>query len=139
MPALSFSKYSELKGDTMKKYDETKLDQEVIPLVRYFNQVGLPTCMSCQGHNSTNMSMFWISFDKSVTNEDIINFQRKHTNEYGGFCCNGRFVIRILANTTGVGTGVGYTYEYMAVTIEAAMEDLKRFLEIDQGDGPHHA
>lgn len=82
----------------MKNYDETKLDPEVIPLVRYFNQVGLPTCMSCQGHNTTRMSMFWIEFDKSVTNEDIINFQRKHTNEYGGFCINGRFVIRILGN-----------------------------------------
>lgn len=70
------------------------------------------------------MSMFWIEFDKSVTKDDIIGFQRRHTNKYGGFCCNGRFVIRILANSTGVGSGVEYSYQYMAATIEAAMEDL---------------
>ena len=116
----------------MKNYDETKLDPEVIPLVRYFNQVGLPTRMSCQGHNATKMSMFWVEFDKSVTNEDIINFQRKHTNEYGGFCSCGRFVIRILANTTGIGTGVEYSYQYMAATIEAAMEDLKNWRDYDK-------
>lgn len=119
----------------MKNYIESKLDPEVIPLIRYFNQVGLPTRMSCQGHNTTNMSMFWIEFDKSVTSEDIINFQRKHTNKHGGFCCNGRFVMRILANTTGVGTGVAYTYQYMAATIEAAREDLKHFI----GDELHNA
>ena len=111
----------------MKNYDENQLDPEVIPLVRYFNEAGLPTRMSCQGHNDTNMSMFWIEFDKSVTDEDIIDFQRKHANEYGGFCCNGRFAIRILANTTGVGTGVEYTHQYMAATVAAAKEDLKRW------------
>lgn len=111
----------------MKNYNENQLDPEVIPLVRYFNQVGLPTRMSCQGHNSTNMSMFWIEFDKSVTSEDIIEFQRKHTNKYGGFCCNGRFVIRVLSNSTCVGAGVEFSFQYMAATIEAAMEDLSRW------------
>ena len=101
----------------------------MIPLVKYFNEVGLPTCMSCQGHNDTNMSMFWIEFDKSVTGENIIDFQCRHTNEYGGFCCNGRFVMRILANTTGAGTGVEYTYQYMAATATAAREDLKKWRE----------
>lgn len=114
----------------MKNYDEKQLDPEVISLVQYFNQAGLPTCMSCQGHNSTNMSMFWIEFDKSVTSEDIIEFQRKHTNKYGGFCCNGRFVIRILANSTGVGTGVEFSYQYMAATIEAANQDLAHWKEV---------
>lgn len=111
----------------MKSYDKNQLDPEVIPLVEYFNRVGLPTCMSCQGHNSTNMSMFWIEFDKSVTEDDIVKFQRRHTDKHGGFCCNGRFVMRIIANTTGVGTGVGYSYQYMAATIEAAKDDLNRW------------
>lgn len=31
----------------------------------------------------------------------------------------------ILANTTGVGKGVKYTYQYMAATVAAAREDLK--------------
>jgi len=106
---------------------ETQLDPLVIPMVEYFNQNGLRTRMSCQGHNETNMSMFWIEFDRSVTNDDIIEFQRKHTDKYGGFCCNGRFVIRILANTNGVGAGVEYSIQYMAATIEAANDDLKRW------------
>jgi len=111
----------------VKDYDDYQLDPEVIPLVKYFNDVGLSTCMSCQGHNSINMSMFWISFDKSVKESDIAEFQRRHTNEYGAFCCNGCFVMRILANSTGVGTGVGYSYQYMVATAKAAQEDLKRW------------
>ncbi|MDE7242907.1 MAG: hypothetical protein K2O18_02875 [Oscillospiraceae bacterium] len=107
----------------MKNYNECLIDQEVLPLVRFFNKTGLTTSMSCQGHNKTNMSMLWIEFDRSVTSEDIIKFQRDHTNQYGGFCCNGRFVMRILANTTGV----EYSYQYMAATIEAAKEDLERW------------
>ena len=43
------------------------LDPKVIPLVDFFNQRGLKTHMSCEGHNNTNISMFWIQFDKSVT------------------------------------------------------------------------
>lgn len=108
-------------------YDAELLDADVVPLVRFFNSVGLVTSMSCQGHNETNMSMFWIQFDKSVTEEDIIEFQRRHTNEYGGFCCNGRFVMRILANTTGIGSGVERTYQYMAATVKAAQGDLERW------------
>ena len=111
----------------MKNYDENQLDPEVTPLVQYFNQVGLPTYMSCQGHNSTNMSMFWIEFNPSVTVEDIIRFQRDRANQYGGFCCNWRFVSRILVNTTGVGAGVEYSFQYVAATIEAAQQDLEHW------------
>lgn len=53
----------------MSQYMESELDKRVIPLVRFFNENGLPTNMSCQGHNKTNMSMFWIEFDKTVTQE----------------------------------------------------------------------
>lgn len=112
----------------MKRYDNYQLDPGVFPLVEYFNNVGLPTRMSCQGHNSTNMSMFWIEFDRSVTEDDIVKFQCSHTNKYGGFCCNGRFAMRILANTTGVGSGVEHSYQYMAATIEAANEDLRNWM-----------
>lgn len=113
----------------MNNYNGNQLDPEVIPLVQYFNQVGLPTCMSCQGHNSTNMSMFWVEFAPTVTIEDIIKFQRQHTDKYGAFCCNGRFVIRILANTTGIGNGVEHSYQYMAATVEAANSDLEHWRE----------
>lgn len=93
------------------------IDEKVFPLVEFFNE---------KGHNKTNMSMFWIEFDKSITEKDIIDFQRKHTNEFGAFCSCGRFVIRILA--TGNSDKVEYRYQYMAATIEAAYSDLKSWL-----------
>lgn len=46
------------------EYD--KLDPSVVDMVRYFNAHGLPTRMSCEGHNKTNMSMFWIEFASCV-------------------------------------------------------------------------
>lgn len=63
------------------------LDSKVIPLVEFFNQRGLKTHMSCEGHNKTNMSMFWIQFDKSVSEDDLIQFMNNHstTNKYGKF------------------------------------------------------
>ena len=64
----------------MSQYMESELDKRVIPLVRFFNENGLPTNMSCQGHNKTNMSMFWIEFDKTVTQDDIVKFMRNHLN-----------------------------------------------------------
>ena len=118
----------------MKCY-EKNLDEKVKPLVRYFNEVGLRTKMSCQGHNKTNMSMFWIEFDSSVTNGDIVAFQRKHLNRLGGFSCNGRFTIRILASAKGI----EYAITYMAATIEAAMGDLKQWNSDDQATGIRRA
>ena len=66
------------------------IDPGVIPMVKFFNENGLPTHMSCQGHNRTNLSMFWIEFDPSVTEEDIVSFQRNHLDKLGGFSSNGR-------------------------------------------------
>ena len=75
----------------MSQYMESELDKRVIPLVRFFNENGLPTNMSCQGHNKTNMSMFWIEIDKTVTQDDIVKFMRNHLNWMGSFCSCGRF------------------------------------------------
>ena len=51
------------------------MDKKVIPLVEFFNQRGLKTHMSCEGHNKTNMSIFRIQFDKSVTEDDLIHLE----------------------------------------------------------------
>lgn len=110
------------------------LDKEVIPLVEFFNKNGLPTCMSCQGHNQTNMSMFWIQFDKSVTEDDILNFMKKHVGRHGSFCSNGRFAKRVIG-THCVPNGVWSKIEswnYFAATIEAANDDLHKW-QTDEG------
>ena len=37
--------------------DYDKIDESCRPLVRFFNERGLYTNMSCEGHNDTNLSM----------------------------------------------------------------------------------
>ncbi len=110
----------------MSQYMESDLDERVIPLVRFFNENGLPTCMSCQGHNKTNMSMFWIEFDKTVTQDDIVKFMRNHLNWMGNFCSCGRFAKRIIAFTCVVdqSEAVRECWCYFAATIDAADSDL---------------
>ena len=62
----------------MKHSSMSDYDVDVIPMVEYFNSVGLKTYMSCSGHkDNPYMSMFWIEFDPSVTEQDIIDFQQQ--------------------------------------------------------------
>ena len=103
-------------------------DPLVIPMVEYFNSHGLKTIMSCQGHNQTNMSMFWIGFDKSVTEEDIIKFQRAYLDVNGNFCICGRMNKRYVVGENGVWT----RFEYDAATVDAANKDLLRWMLIDK-------
>ena len=99
---------------------DDNIDRSVIPILKYFNDNGLPTVMSCSGHNSTNMSMLWVQFDHTVTEEDILEFQRKRFNNNNQFCSNGRFVQRVWCGSRAVVR----SWEYMAATIEAAYDDL---------------
>lgn len=100
------------------------MDKEVIPLVNYFNKNGLSTYMSCQGHNSTNMSMFWISFTKNITEQDIINFQKKHRDSFGNFTSCGRFAERLYVGKESIGK----EWCYLAATIQAANADLSKWI-----------
>ena len=80
----------------MNNYDKAKIDPECLPLVEYFNRHGLTTAMSCQGHNNTNMSMYWIEFASGVGEKDIIRFQQEHMpGILGNFTSNGRFAMRL--------------------------------------------
>ena len=119
----------ENKNMEIEKWEKKGLDSEVIPLVKFFNDNGLKTCMSCQGHNKTNMSMYWIQFHKSVTEEDILEFMRKHPGKYGSFFSNGRFAKRLMGFHS-VPTGEWKkeeSWNYFAATIEAANKDLERW------------
>ena len=107
-----------------------KMDKYVIPLVEYFNNNSLKTWMSCQGHNTTNKSMYWISFNESITEQDIINFQMKHLQKpfqnypSGGFASNGYFAQRLFVDARNI--PIKY-WCYCAATIEAALDDLNRW------------
>lgn len=107
--------------------NEEELDRAVVPMVKFFNENGLPTCMSCQGHNSTNMSMFWIQFEKSVTKDDILDFMKKQLNKFGFFTSCGRFAKRIYGYYN-IDTQVWEyceSWNYFAATIDAANEDFR--------------
>lgn len=106
------------------------MDEKVIPLVEFFNQRGLKTYMSCEGHNKTNMSMFWISFDDSITEEDLIHFMNNHQfeNRHGKYFAScGRFAQRIYPSPKGIVK----TWNYFAATPEAAMEDLHNWIFLE--------
>lgn len=103
-----------------------RLDENVIPMVEYFNAKGLETVMSCEGHNSTNMSMFWVRFGESVTKENIFEFMRAHLVK-GWYRGCGRFVERYITGEHTVITNL----EYQAATIDAANADLKMWKELD--------
>ena len=104
-----------------------QLDTKVIPLVEFFNQRGLKTHMSCEGHNKTNMSMFWIQFDKSVTEDDLIHFMNSHStiNKYGKYFTScGRFAQRMYTYNGNIEK----SWNYFAATHEAAEQDLKNWI-----------
>lgn len=110
-------------------YELLGLDPLVIAMVEYFNESGLKTCMSCQGHNKTNMSMYWIEFDKSVTEEIILNFMKEHLTSYGTFVSCGRFAKRVIGfyNPKTTEWSKRECWCYFAATQEAANTDLRRW------------
>lgn len=73
------------------KIDYSKLDSGCAPLVEYFNLRGLSTFMLCQGYGTNSQSLFYISFSDAVTDDDILNFQKRHLDDRGCFCANGHF------------------------------------------------
>lgn len=115
----------EINNMEIEEWEKKGLDPAVIPLVKFFNDSGLKTYMSCQGHNQTNMSMFWIQFDKSVTEEDILGFMKKHPGKYGSFFSNGRFAKRLMGfHSVPDGTWKKEeSWNYFAATVEAANRD----------------
>ena len=111
-------------------YYRMGLDPLVIPIVQFFNENGLKTIMSCQGHNRTNLSMFWVEFDKSVTAEDILHFMRNHLDWRGQFTSCGRFAKRVFGGYSVIDQTWQTTeyWCYFAATVEAANKDLSDWM-----------
>lgn len=106
------------------------MDPRVIPLVEYFNKIGLHTSQSCEGHPGTSMKFFWIEFDRVVTEEMIIEFQKKHTRRDFGFCSNGMFCKRFFYDDDG--KDVISSYRYVAHSPDDADKDLTQWLTEDE-------
>ncbi len=129
---MPYSKHRRRRGGKLKKmidkpinYDE--LDEGVVPMVKYFNEIGLKTKMSCSGHPGTEMKMFWIEFDRSVTEKDILEFQENHCMQYFGFTSNGFFCKRFYLDKSTNKLVKFESYRYVAYSVDDAMEDLTRW------------
>ena len=70
--------------------DYKNINEICVPMVKYFNSIGLNTKYSCQGHDDLN-HIFFIQFKDSVSDEDIENFLSHYENNYGNNPFNGRF------------------------------------------------
>ncbi len=118
-----------------KIYEAAGLDPLVIPMVRFFNDNGLKTYMSCQGHEILYQSLFWIQFDKSVTKEDILRFMKRHLNKQGAFVSCGRFAKRLIGfyRIDMLEYSHSEHWEYIAASPAVADADLTRW-ERDRGD-----
>lgn len=58
----------------IKAIDYSQIDIKAIPLVKFFNKIGLITEFSCEGHEGENINRFGIIFDKCVTDKMIFKF-----------------------------------------------------------------
>ena len=120
------------------------IDPGVISMVKFFNENGLPTHMSCQGHNKTNMSMFWIEFDRSVTEDNVLNFMKDHLNAQGTFVSCGRFAKRLIGfyNAKTTEWSKAESWCYFAATVDAADADLQSWQQGENGfdgvNGEHY-
>lgn len=59
----------------MKHSSMSDYDVDVIPMVEYFNSVGLKTYMSCSGHkDNPYMSIFGLSLTQALPNKILLIF-----------------------------------------------------------------
>lgn len=68
--------FGKLRRVVLAKLKRKSMDKRVKSMVKFFNSIGLKTYMSCSGHFHLDgrQSLFWIEFDSSVTENQIINF-----------------------------------------------------------------
>ncbi len=118
--------------------DYSKLDPKCVEMVKFFNSHGLPTDMSCQGHDTTEQSLYWISFDETVHTMEVVTFQSHYLNERGNFCAHGHFCKRLYLATEGELERCGrkgtayWCWEYVVGSPEAAKADLEAWLNMDK-------
>lgn len=66
-----------------------EIDDDCVDLVLFFNEVGLKTKYSCQGHRENES--FQIVFDESVTDDQIKDFLKVNLNKFGHSNAVGKF------------------------------------------------
>lgn len=62
----------------------SEIDPLCVPMVELFNNIGLKTIYSCQGHKNKEDRenfKFWIMFDNTVDDDDVVSFLQKMTTK----------------------------------------------------------
>lgn len=56
-----------------------EIDSECVNMVKFFNEIDLKTSMCCQGHRNVDggRNSFFITFDKTVSDEQMLAFLKK--------------------------------------------------------------
>lgn len=111
------------------------LDRGARPMVRYLNNNGLPTVMSCSGHPGTSAKKFWVEFREDVTDQDVARFMEAHTRKNYWFCSNGMFCTRY---DRPAGGGFKKCLQYVAADMLDAMLDLSDWVADDMSGEPGH-
>lgn len=61
-----------------------EIDTLCVPFINFFNNIGLKTVGSCEGHNNANLHKFYIDFSKEVSDDDIHYFMKKFPAPFYG-------------------------------------------------------
>ncbi len=111
----------------------SELDPGCVPIVKYFNEHGLPTKFSCQGHNKPGCRLFYVIFDSCVTEKDIILFQKRHVDYLGNVVKCGRFYQEVIYFPKAEAEmQVRHLWKYVAANVEESYVDLEHWEYIDK-------
>lgn len=107
--------------------DYESLDAGVRNIVKYFNDNGLRTVMSCDGCNGHGFGFLWVEFHKSVTEDDIRTFMCQHTEDAFGYTGNGWFVKRFMTEKSNGNVQNDSYLVYMAKDNISADMDIRQW------------
>lgn len=96
----------------MSEIDYTQIDEKCIPIVKYFNSIGLITKFSCQGHNNHSHNSFSIMFDDSIGDEIIYQYIEKYSNAYNHTPFCGKFTKWVRKVGTCIVANWNYSVDY---------------------------
>lgn len=102
------------------------IDINIVPLVKFFNDNGLPTISSYTNRGDGD-TLVQIVFDEIVTARDIRRFQSEHLDGYGDFHSSGNFT-NILHYKSSKPV-LDAKYVYIASNIDAAFIDLRHWID----------
>lgn len=104
------------------KGQEVYIDDKCYPMVKLFNEKGLTTKYSCEGHNGNNFS---IIFDQEVKDEQIEALLIKHLNKFNHSNLVGKFT----KWCRPINGEIKYSWMYSAPTASFAERDYKILTE----------